>query len=172
MNRLPMHEALKSIAWLEGTWRTETVGFGKFPTIKPFNYCEEISFASIGQPMFNYTAQSWHPEAKRPMHREVGFLKVIPGTNKVSLILSHNFGLTTIEEGIIGDKVLNLKTTGILRQTEGTKPPAVTELQREFTLVGNCLQQVLCMATANTPEATEHLRVTYIKESEEAAKNV
>lgn len=168
MNRLPMHEALKSLAWLEGTWRTESVGRGKFPTIKPFSYCDEIQFTSIGQPMLNYVAQSWHPEAKRPMHREVGFLKVIPGTNKVSLILSHNFGMTSIEEGVIEDTTISLKSTGIMRQTEATKPPAVTKLQREFRLVGDCLEHVLYMATTTTPDITEHLRATYVKQAEEA----
>ncbi|KAG7202828.1 hypothetical protein KM043_009982 [Ampulex compressa] len=166
MNRLPMHDALKSIAWLEGTWISECPGIGKFPTIKPFSYCEEVKFISIGQPMFNYVAQSWHPEAKRPMHRETGFLKVIPGTNKISLILAHNFGLSTIEEGEVNDKTLNLKTTSILRPTAGTKPPAVTKLCREFKLVDNTLQHVLHMATETTPELTEHLNVTYIKESD------
>lgn len=168
MNRLPMHEAIRSLAWLEGTWRTESTGRGKFPTIKPFNYCEEIQFTSIGQPMLNYVAQSWHPEAKRPMHREVGFLKIIPGTNKVSLVLSHNFGLTSIEEGVVEDKTVNLKSTNIVRQTEGTKPPAVTKLQREFRLVGDRLEQVVHMATTTTSEITEHLHATYIKQPDEA----
>lgn len=128
MKRSPMHEALKSLAWLEGTWKTENYGSGKYPTIKDFSYCEEISFTSIGQPMFNYTAQSWHPEAKKPMHRETGFLKVIPGTNKISFVLAHNFGLASIEEGEVTEKVINLKTIQPLLRAEGTKPPAVTQV--------------------------------------------
>lgn len=127
MNRLSLHEALKSLAWLEGTWRIENCGDGKYPTIENFSYCEEINFASIGQPMFNYTAQSWHPESKKPMHRETGFLKVIPGTNKVSLVVAHNFGLTTIEQGEITGKTINLRSTDISRM-EGTKLPAVTQV--------------------------------------------
>lgn len=128
MKRLPLHEALKPLAWLEGTWKIENCGSGKYPTIKDFNYCEEINFTSIGQPMFNYTAQSWHPESKKPMHRETGFLKVIPGTNKVSLVLTHSFGLATIEEGEVTEETINLKSIETILRAEGTKSPAVTKV--------------------------------------------
>ncbi|EZA61567.1 hypothetical protein DMN91_003486 [Ooceraea biroi] len=162
MKRLPLHKTLESLAWLEGTWRMENDGHGKYPTMEDFKYREEINFTSIGQPMFNYTAQSWHPEAKRPMHRETGFLKVIPGTNKVSLILAHNFGLTTIEQGEVIDKTINLNSVSMQR-IEGVKPPAVTQMRREFKLNGNCLEHAFYMATSNTPELTEHLRAKYVK---------
>lgn len=128
MNILPMHNALKPLAWLEGIWHIENVGFGKFPTIMPFRYCEELIFASVGQPMFNYSAQSWHSEKLNPMHRESGFLRVIPDTNKVMLVLAHNFGLTTIEEGEMEHQAVKLVSTNISRPTTGTKPPAVLEV--------------------------------------------
>ncbi|XP_053971661.1 peroxynitrite isomerase 2-like [Hylaeus volcanicus] len=163
MNRLPMHEALKPLAWLMGTWQTESTGFGKYPTIKPFTYCEEITFESVGQPMLNYTARSWHSETKNPLHFEVGFLRIIPDTNKVCLMLSHNFGVTTIEEGVVNGTLIKLKTTSIERPTEGGKPTIVTELQREFQLLGDSLQHKLYMATSKTPELQEHLCAKYIK---------
>lgn len=124
-----IHEALKPLAWLEGVWIAKNTGEGKFPTIKSFNFCEEISFSSIGQPMFNYTGQSWHPEKKKPMHREVGFLKIIPGSNKISLVLAHNFGLTTIEEGQVEANEIKLKSTSIARISEGCKEPAVLRVK-------------------------------------------
>lgn len=128
MNRLPLHNALKSLAWLEGTWRTEVPGEGQFPTIKSFKYCDEIKFTSMGQPMLNYESMSWHQDTKAPMHREVGVLKVIPGTNRVKLLLAHNFGLTTVEEGEFNDNVIKLKTTTISRMSEGNKEPTVTKV--------------------------------------------
>lgn len=162
MKRLPLHKTLESLAWLEGTWRIESYGHGKFPTMDDFRYCEELNFTSIGQPMFNYTAQSWHPEEKKPLHRETGFLKLMPGTNKVSLILAHNFGLSTIEQGEVIDKTICLDSVSIQRM-EGMKPPAVTQMHREFKLNGNCLEHVFYMATSNTPDLTEHLRAKYVK---------
>ncbi|XP_058809297.1 peroxynitrite isomerase THAP4-like [Phymastichus coffea] len=170
MNQLPMHNALKPLGWLEGIWRTENVGLGKFPTINPFKYYEEITFTSIGQPMLNYAAQSWHPEKKAPMHREVGFLKIIPNTNTVSFFIAHNFGLTTIEEGEINDYVVNLLSTSISRKAEGSKPPAVLQLKREFKLVDDLLYQTVYMATETTPELTEHLKVVYKKQQESLCK--
>ncbi|XP_076667165.1 peroxynitrite isomerase THAP4 [Andrena cerasifolii] len=167
MKRLPLNDAIKPLAWLKGTWKTDGPGIGIFPTIETFKYCEEISFTSIGQPMLNYRARSWHSETKMPMHYEVGFLKIVPNTNRLVLLLAHNIGVTTVEEGVFEDKVITLKTTGIQRATEESKPPPVIELQREFKLVGNNLQHTLCMATTKTPQPHEHLRATYTKACED-----
>jgi len=142
----------------------ETPAEGRFPTIKPFAYLDEIKFTSIGQPMLNYEAQSWHAERKNPMHREVGFLKIIPETNKVALVLSHNFGLATVEEGTVLDREIQLRSTSIARMMEGSKEPTVTELKREFRLVGDCLEHVVYMATSATT-LSEHLRARYVKQS-------
>ncbi|KAG5312636.1 THAP4 protein, partial [Acromyrmex insinuator] len=167
MIRVPLHKALESLAWLEGTWRTENQGSGKYPTIKDFSYYDEISFMSLGQPMFNYTAQSFsNSDLKKPMHRETGFLKVNPGTNQVTLISAHNFGLTTIECGEITDKTINLNSTDITRIKEA-KIPHVTQVRREFKLHDNCLEYIFYMATSNTPVLTEHLQAKYTKVSEE-----
>ncbi|XP_076750151.1 peroxynitrite isomerase THAP4 isoform X1 [Xylocopa sonorina] len=167
MKQLAIHEVVKPLAWLRGTWRTKSPGAGKFPTIKPFAYCEEVIFSSIGQPMLNYSARSWNADTKKPMHYEVGFLKVVPNTKKVHLLLSHNFGVTTIEEGVFEDKLVKLKTTHVARPTESQTQSRVIELQRNFELVGDCLQHTLYMATETTPELQEHLRATYVKYSEE-----
>jgi len=158
-----LHEALAPIAWLEGTWRTESHGSGKYPTIKDFSYYEVISFTSLGQPMFNYTAQSFtDSDLKKPMHRETGFLKVTPGTNEVFFILAHNFGLTTIERGEIIGKTINLCSDDIVR-LKGTKTPHVTQTRRSYVLCDNSLEFTLYMGTSNTPSPTEHLHAKYVK---------
>lgn len=86
-----IHDAVKPIAWLVGKWVAES-GKGHYPTIQPFTYCEEIDFTSVGQPLINYTARSWHPEKKNPMHLESGFLRIKPGTNQLAFMVAHNFG--------------------------------------------------------------------------------
>ncbi|XP_014212484.1 THAP domain-containing protein 4-like isoform X2 [Copidosoma floridanum] len=163
-DQIPMHSALEPLKWLVGTWRTEKPASGHFPTIEPFEYCEEINFSSIGQPMLNYTAQSWHPVKKCPMHREVGFLKITPKTNDVSLLLTHNFGLCTVEEGCVTDHEIVLKSTSISRKTGPYKAPAVLEIKREFKLVGDALHHTLHMATEKTTELTPHLEAVYKKQ--------
>ncbi|XP_011163768.1 peroxynitrite isomerase THAP4 [Solenopsis invicta] len=167
MERIPLHKALESLAWLEGTWKTETQGNGKYPTIKDFSYYEELSFTSLGQPMFNYTAQSFsNSDLKKPMHREMGFLRVNPETNQATLISAHNFGLTTIEYGQIVDKAIHLNSSDITT-IKGAKAPHVTQIRREFKFYDDCLEYVLYMATSNTPVLTEHLRAKYIKVDKE-----
>ncbi|XP_017793588.1 PREDICTED: UPF0678 fatty acid-binding protein-like protein MSMEG_6574/MSMEI_6396 [Habropoda laboriosa] len=164
MKKLPMHAALKPLAWIKGIWKTKNPGVGKYPTIKSFQYCERTTFGSIGQPMLTYSARSWYADTKDPIHYEVGFLKIMPDTNRVQMLLSHNRGFTTIEEGVFENKIIKLKTIYIGKPTEGTRPPAITELRRQFELVGDCLQHTLCMATENTPEVQEHLLATYVRE--------
>lgn len=150
------------LAWLEGTWITEEPGVGVFPTIKPFRYYEEINITSIGQPLFNYIAQSWHPETGTPMHRETGFLHILPETKKVSLHLVNNLGLATVEQGDLANNIVDLKSTNILI-TDAARSPALTETHRIFKLNDDHLEQVFFMATSNTPELTEHLRTKYKK---------
>lgn len=170
MERLPLPKALESLAWLEGTWRIENCGNGKFPTIKDFKYYEEISFTCIGQPMFNYTARSYSvSEPRKPMAQSTGFLRVNPETNQVFLILAHNFGLTTIEEGEVINNTIYLNSVDIKRMKEA-KPPQVTQIRREFKLDGHHLEHVFYMATSNTPVLTEHLRAKYVKVNKEDKK--
>lgn len=163
----PLHEALEPLAWLKGMWRMENLGHGKYPTVKDFSYYDELSFASVGQPMFNFTAQSFSSDLKKPMHRETGFLRVTPGTNQLTFIVAHMpFGMASIEYGEITDKSINLNGT-VISEKEATWP-RITQIRREFTLHDNCLEYVFYMATSNTPELTEHLRGKYVKVSEEA----
>jgi hypothetical protein len=83
---------VESLAWLIGTWRCENTGHGQYPTIKDFKYGEEITFSNVGQPMLNYRCFTWHAEKKHPMHQEFGFLRIKPGTNELSFLVTHNFG--------------------------------------------------------------------------------
>jgi len=134
MKRLPLHQTLSLLSWLEGKWQIQTYGCGKYPTIEDFKYCEEINFSSIGQPMLNYIGQSWEVENKMPLHRETGFLKVIPCTNKLTFLLAHNSGLTTIEEGEVIDTTINLNSVNI-QKTIRPKSPPVTQVCSNLIVV-------------------------------------
>ena len=159
----PVPDIVKSLTWLLGSWRCENLGQGNFPTIQDFKYGEEINFSNVGQPMLNYSSFTWHPELKFPMHQENGFLRIKPGTDEVSLVLSHNFGITSIEEGKNEEgKSLKLKSKEIARMSFA-KEPSVTQLEREFVLLDEkTLKQTVFMATRNTP-LTKHLEATYKK---------
>lgn len=132
MKLLPLHELLHVLAWLEGTWVTDELAVGTYPTIKPFNYYDQINITSTGQPLLNYVAQSWHPDLGTPMHRETGFLQILPGTKKIVLSLIDNIGLFTVEQGDLGSddgSTFELKSTNILT-TDASVPsfPTLTEV--------------------------------------------
>lgn len=137
MKILQLHELLQVVAWLQGTWRTDELAQGQFPTIKDFNYYDEINITSTGQPLLNYVAQAWHPETGIPLHRETGFLNIIPGSNKVVLSLIDNIGLFTVEQGDLasdGSNSFELKSTNIMRTVASVPSfPDLTEVQSCFS---------------------------------------
>lgn len=156
-----VHEALKPIEWLIGTWEAVTAQ-GSFPTITDFTFNEIIKYESIGQPMLNYESNSQHPVNKNPMHLERGFLKIKPGTNSLAAMTAHNFGLTVVEEGSVVGKEIKLKSNSIGRMSF-CKDPAVTEIQKTIRLnEAGLLEIITDMATSTTP-LTNHLIVKYKK---------
>lgn len=160
MSSCVLHEALKPLAWLQGKWKSVSAK-GFYPTMKPFEYSEEISFTSVGQPGFIYSGFSKNIEKNTAMHLENGFLRIDPGTNNVALILAHSFGLTTLEEGVVDGKVLHLKNRNQTNRMSFSKGVQVLSTERCYRLKDNDeLHYIFSMETANTP-LTEHLDVTY-----------
>lgn len=158
--QVAVQEALKPLNWLIGKWISISAK-GSYPTIKPFQYNEEIEFTSIGQPMLNYSLRSWNPETQKPMHFEFGFLRIKPGTNKVAFMVAHNFGLTSLEEGTVGDNELKVTSTQVSRMSFAVDP-AVIGIERHFKLAGDTLECIISMETENIP-LTEHLKIIYKK---------
>lgn len=120
-----------------------------------------------GQPMYNFSSISRHPETQRPMHQERGFLRIKPDTNQLAFVLSHNFGLTSLEEGTHNpeNKEIVLETVNLTR-ISFAKPPHVKKLKRVLRLIGpNELEVILYMETENTP-MTQHLRAVYNRTSD------
>lgn len=114
--------------------------------------------------MFNFISTSRHPEKQTPMHQERGFLRIKPDTNELAFVVSHNFGLTSLEEGTCDEanKEITLETVNITR-VSFAKPPYVKKFRRHIKLLDTGLLQVtLFMETDNT-ELTEHLKAVYRK---------
>jgi hypothetical protein len=157
---LPPH--LQRLSWLIGTWKTSLPGAGSYPGIADFAYHDTLTVAWCGQPMLEFSSRTTHAVSGQPMHRETGFLRLNPGSGAVALILSHNFGLSTVEEGTVGDEhVLELGSSSIGRMA-WTKEPRVVRLKRMFALSDKTLVQKVYMATERT-ELTQHLEAKYEK---------
>ncbi|XP_035693876.1 peroxynitrite isomerase THAP4-like [Branchiostoma floridae] len=162
----PLHDALKPLAWLLGTWRGEE-GKGDYPTIKDFKYKEEVKFDHVGQPNLhlhnNSQFCSSHYETGKPLHREKGFLKIQPGTSHLALVNTQNVGIVELSEGEVKGQEIMLESHTIGRMTFG-KDPAVTKIQRTFRLVdADTLEQVVHMETSATAPAQHHLSIQYKK---------
>ncbi|XP_035780202.1 peroxynitrite isomerase THAP4-like [Anopheles albimanus] len=154
-----IHEALKPIQWLIGTWESISAK-GSFPTIKDFTYKEVIKFESLGQPLLNYESRSKHPVSGAPMHLESGFLRIKPGTNEIAFMVAHNFGLVVLEEGTGDEQGLQLVSKSVDRMSFA-KDPAVKMVQKRYRLnADGTLQIETDMETSNTP-LTNHLVAIY-----------
>jgi hypothetical protein len=153
-----LHEGVRPLAPLLGTFAGE--GAGDYPTIDPFRYREQVSFAHVGKPFLAYAQRTTHPETGAPMHAETGYLRLVDG-RRLELVLAHPTGVVEVEEGPLepgtdGGLVFELATTTI-GLTATAKP--VRSLRRRFVLTGDELTYDLWMAHADTPE-THHLRAT------------
>ncbi|XP_065091480.1 peroxynitrite isomerase THAP4-like [Ochlerotatus camptorhynchus] len=157
-----IHEALKPIQWLIGTWETVSAK-GHFPTIKDFVYSEVLKFESLGQPLLNYEARSRNPVSGAPMHLESGFLRIKPGTNQLAFMISHNFGLAVLEEGTACENGLELETKSISRMSFA-KDPSVKALKKTYVLNKDGTLEIRTdMETSNTA-MTNHLVAVYKKQ--------
>jgi hypothetical protein len=133
-------------------------GAGEFPTVEPFRYREEVTFASNGSPVLAYRQRTRDPDSDRPMHAEDGFLR-LAGATRVELVLAHSFGLTEVQEGDIevegtSGGVLRLRLASTAIGVAGSAKP-VDAVRRELTLDGDVLRSELWMAYAGVD--SQHL---------------
>nr|XP_043876763.1 peroxynitrite isomerase THAP4-like [Solea senegalensis]XP_043876776.1 peroxynitrite isomerase THAP4-like [Solea senegalensis] len=160
-----LNPAILSLDWLLGTWKSDEHGEGCFPTINPFRYTETLHFSHEGQPVIHFMFNAFHAESKKPLHRECGFIRMQPETNKVMFIVAQNTGLVEIEEGELTEKQLNLKTHALAR-ISFAKEPHVQQVSRVFQLrPDGKLEQTVSMTTDNQPLMTQHLHITYCRSS-------
>lgn len=155
-DQLPdLHPDLQALAPLLGAWAG--AGTGKYPTIQPFEYLEEVVFSHVGKPFLAYTQKTRSPADGKPLHAETGYLRV-PRAGHVELILAHPSGITEIEVGTYsvagraasgGDILeLELSTASI-----GLAPTAkeVTVLDRSVRVDGDELSYSVRMGAVGQP---------------------
>lgn len=164
VNNTELNPTLLPLEWLLGTWECDEPGEGSFPTIKPFRYTETLHFSHVGQPVINFMFNAFHAESKKPLHRECGFVRMQPGTNRVAFIIAQNSGLVEIEEGELTGQQLSLQSQQLAR-TSFAKEPYVKQICRVFKLrPDGKLEQTVSMATDNQP-LMQHLHITYRRSS-------
>ncbi|OBK34605.1 fatty acid-binding-like protein [Mycobacterium sp. 1165196.3] len=144
-----LHPDLAALAPLLGTWSGQ--GAGKYPTIPPFDYLEEVVFAHVGKPFLAYGQKTKAVADGKPLHAETGYLRV-PQPGHVELVLAHPSGITEIEVGtysVSGDVIeMQMATTAV-----GLTPSAkeVTALGRSFRIDGDELSYTVRMGAVGQP---------------------
>ncbi|MCH9730029.1 MAG: FABP family protein [Actinomycetia bacterium] len=144
-----LHPDIAVLAPLLGTWVGQ--GAGEYPTISPFGYTEEVSFAHIGKPFLRYDQRTKALDDGRPLHAETGYVRV-PSPGRVELVLAHPTGITEIEEGaltLIGATIEMELAATVIGLTESAK--AVTALSRSIRIEGDELTYTLLLGAAGQP---------------------
>ncbi|XP_056664166.1 peroxynitrite isomerase THAP4 isoform X1 [Monodelphis domestica] len=155
-----MSPLIEPLSWMLGTWLSEPPGHGVYPSLQPFHYLEEVHISHVGQPMLNFSFNAFHPDTKKPMHRECGFIRVKPDSNKVAFVSAQNTGIVEVEEGEVNGQELCIASHSIARMSFAAEP-RVEQIMRTFRLTTDGrLEQTVSMATSSQP-MTQHLHITY-----------
>jgi hypothetical protein len=157
-----LHPDLKALAPLVGAWAGR--GSGKYPTIQPFDYLEEVVFSHVGKPFLAYGQKTKSATDGKPLHAETGYLRV-PQPGHIELVLAHPSGITEIEVGTYtatGD-VIELELTA---SNIGLTPSAkeVTTLGRRFRMDGDELSYSVQMGAVGQP-LQDHLAAVLHRKS-------
>lgn len=160
-----LHPDLAVLAALLGTWAGE--GAGEYPSITPFGYTEEITFAHVGKPFLSYVQRTRATDDGRPLHAEIGYLRV-PSPDRVEWVLAHPTGITEITEGILavtGATIeMELRATTIGRTASAKE---LTALTRSIRVAEDKLTYTLSMAAVGLP-LQRHLAATLHKKPADA----
>jgi THAP4-like, heme-binding beta-barrel domain len=144
-----LHSDLQALAPLLGAW--EGRGSGKYPTIEPFDYVEEVVFSHVGKPFLVYAQKTRAATDGKPLHAETGYLRV-PQPGHVELVLAHPSGITEIEVGTYTADGMTIELD-MTASTIGLTPTAkeVTALGRRFRVDGDELSYSLQMGAVGQP---------------------
>jgi hypothetical protein len=144
-----LHPDLDALAPLLGTWAGR--GSGKYPTIQPFDYLEEVVFSHVGKPFLVYGQKTKAAADGKPLHAETGYLRV-PKSGQLELVLAHPSGITEIEVGAYTASGTTIEVE-LTASKIGLTPSAkqVTALGRSFRIDGDELSYSVEMGAVGQP---------------------
>lgn len=160
-----LHPALLGLLPFVGIWRGR--GGGEYPTIKPFEYAQEIRFSHDGRPFLSYESRSWLVDADgvaiRPAAREVGWWRPVSvdgkRTDEVEVLLCTPTGIMELHIGTIIGLQVRLATDAVLRTSTAKE---VTAGHRLYGIVDGALLYAQDMAAVGQP-LTHHLAARLVR---------
>jgi hypothetical protein len=149
-----LHPALRGLVPFIGVWRGR--GSGEYPTIKSFEYAQEIRISHDGRPFVSYEARAWlvtpDGEAIRPASREVGWWRVVMAgdepTDEIEAMFCLPTGIMELHLGKVDGTRLELATDAILRTSTAKE---VSAGQRLYGIVDRDLLYAQDMAAVGQP---------------------
>jgi hypothetical protein len=148
-----LHPGVTRLAFLLGTWIGE--GEGRYPTVDPFGYGEEIRVWHVGKPFLAYVQRTWSLDDGRPLHSETGYWRQ-QGDGGVELVLAHPTGQVEVEEGTLSGTSIELASTLVGRTSTAKE---VAALARRLAVRGHELTYTLDMAAVGQAMQA-HLRAS------------
>jgi hypothetical protein len=148
-----LHPLCEPLRPLLGTWGGR--GHGTYPTIEPFDYREQITFAHVGKPFVSYVQRTQLESTGLPSHTESGYLRAV-GDDEYEFVISSPTGLVEIDRVVLtpGDPFSLEVTSSAVHRTPSAKP--VTALVRHIVIDGEVLRYDFSMAAMGHP-LTHHL---------------
>lgn len=129
---------------LAGLWRGK--GHGRYPTIEPFDYQEEVSLVRLpGKPILAYTQRTRSAQGD-PLHAETGYYRF--GAEEVELVIAQPTGVAETHRGTFSGTRIEFEPAGLI-----TTPSAVEvkEVRRLIDLEGDRLRYRLEMSAVGQP---------------------
>ena len=151
---------MEPLRMLLGTWRGE--GAGRYPTIAPFSYVEEVTFWHAGKPFLGYEQRTRDAASGLPLHAESGFWRVVDDVTAaapavtIEAVIAHPTGISEVLTGSCRDGRVDVTTTQVT-----TTPTAkdVTRVARHLVVDGDTLTYEVEMAAVGLP-LQHHLAAT------------
>lgn len=162
MKPTAIHEALRPIAFLLGSWAGE--GRGIYPTIEDFRYREEVRFWHTGKPFLAYAQRTWSLEDDTPMHAESGYWRP-QADGRLEVVLAHPFGAVEVDRGEIMGTAIELQSSTVVTTPSAKRIDGVT---RRLRVTGDELAYTFEMAAEGQPLQL-HLEATLRRGGDGAA---
>ena len=142
-----MHPDLAPLAFLIGSWRGR--GSGRYPTIEPFEYFEEATFApGPGKPFIAYSQRTRRAGGEgEPLHSEVGYIRPA-GPGKAELVIAQPTGIVEVHTGELQGGRVDFRTSLVGLSETAVK---VSHARRRLEVEGGTMRYRLWMAAVGQP---------------------
>jgi hypothetical protein len=136
---------------LPGVWSGD--GDGHYPTMEPFAYREELTFARLpGKPVLSYAQRTWRAGTDEPLHAECGYLRT--DGHHAELVVTQPTGFAEVHHALAADGVYAFGVTAFGRTASAL---AVETVRRRWELRDETLIVDLWMSYAGVVDG-HHLR--------------